>query len=199
LKTFRVIRATDKATLELKARLQAEAWDERWRKILAAQAKRKKWDDAARQSFQKKELALQRTREVEQQQSDLSKILAEGIETDHVLDWETLSVLSLLRNLWHSRILHRRPVRTNYGFLPRSTLLTGSSHHGGDASWTKPRLDIWPQSENGNRSIKSSSDRTAKSEQPTTRIRTNGNKEGQSIAKQLTRCVSHMSQRHRKV
>jgi restriction system protein len=90
LKAFRIMRAADQATVELRSQLQIELWDERWRKIQLAAAKRKKEEDAARVSFQKKELALQRTREAELQLDSLTRILRDGIEIDHVLDWEKL-------------------------------------------------------------------------------------------------------------
>jgi|SRR5450631_614165 hypothetical protein len=90
LKAFRVIRAADQATVELRSQLQIELWDERWRKIQLAGAKRKREEEAARVSFQKKELALQRTLEAEQQLDSLTRILQDGIEIDHVLDWEKL-------------------------------------------------------------------------------------------------------------
>jgi restriction system protein len=90
LKAFRVIRAADMATLELKARLQTEAWEERWRKIQTTEAKHRKQEEAARISFQRKELALQRTREAQQKIDALTGILADCIELDHVLDWNAM-------------------------------------------------------------------------------------------------------------
>jgi hypothetical protein len=65
LKTFRVLRRGDQANVELMAKFQTDLWDERWRKIELANAKRQKEEEAAKVSFQKKELALQRTREAE--------------------------------------------------------------------------------------------------------------------------------------
>jgi restriction system protein len=90
LKVFRVIRGGDQGAVELMAKLQTELWDERWRKIQLANAKRKKEEEAARVSFQQKELALQRTREAERLLDSLIRILRDGIEIDHVLDWEKL-------------------------------------------------------------------------------------------------------------
>ena len=90
LKVFRVIRGGDQGAVELMAKLQTELWDERWRKIQLANAKRRKEEEAARVSFQQKELALQRTREAERLLDSLTRILRDGIEIDHVLDWEKL-------------------------------------------------------------------------------------------------------------
>lgn len=90
LKAFRTVRGADKTTVEFIAQVQMEAWEERWRKIQLSEAKRRKEEEAARIDFQKKELALQRTREAERRLDALARILLDGIEIDHVLDWETL-------------------------------------------------------------------------------------------------------------
>lgn len=90
LKAFRVIRGGDQATVELMAKFQTDLWDERWRKIQLASAKRKNEEEVARVTFQQKELALQRTREAERLLDSLARILRDGIEIDHVLDWEKL-------------------------------------------------------------------------------------------------------------
>ena len=90
LKTFRKITGSDPATVELMAKLQLERWEDRWAKIELSNRKRKKEEEAAKASSQKKELALRRTREAEQRQKALEKILRDGIEVDSVLDWEKL-------------------------------------------------------------------------------------------------------------
>ena len=90
LKMFRVVRGRDPATVELTANLQLQRWEERWAKVEMANSKRKKEEEAAKVSFQKKELALLRTREAERQQKALEQILRDGIEIDSVLDWEKL-------------------------------------------------------------------------------------------------------------
>jgi restriction system protein len=90
LKAFRVIRGANQATVELKARLQTDIWNERWRKIELANSKRLKEEEVAKARFQQKDLALQRTREAERHLNSLTTILRDGIEIDHVLDWEHL-------------------------------------------------------------------------------------------------------------
>ena len=90
LKTFRVIRGNDKATVELRADLQMEAWNARWQKLEAAASKKAMEEAAARISFQKKDLALKRTREAGERLAALTRLLADGLEIDHVLDWEKL-------------------------------------------------------------------------------------------------------------
>jgi len=90
LKAFRIVRGNDKATVEFKAQLQMEAWNDRWQKLQQSTARKAKEEAAAHISFQKKSLALNRTREAEEQMNALSRILRDGIEIDHVLDWEQL-------------------------------------------------------------------------------------------------------------
>jgi restriction system protein len=90
LKTFRIIKGRDPATVELMANLQLQRWEERWAKIELANSKRRREEESAKVSFQRKELALLRTREAERQQKALEQILRDGIEVDAVLDWEKL-------------------------------------------------------------------------------------------------------------
>lgn len=90
LKTFRVIYGGDQASVELMAKFQMDLWEERWRKIQLARAKREKDEELAKRNSLQKELALQRTREAENQLDALSNILRDGIEIDHTFDWETL-------------------------------------------------------------------------------------------------------------
>jgi hypothetical protein len=54
LKAYRVVGGPDQATVEFKSQLQTQAWDDRWHKIQLSVAKRKKQDEAAAASFQKK-------------------------------------------------------------------------------------------------------------------------------------------------
>ena len=90
LKAYRVVRGPDAATVEFRAQLQTQAWDDRWRTLQLADAKRKKQEEMAAVSFQKKELALRRTREIEQSLEHLTTILRDGIEIDHTFDWDSL-------------------------------------------------------------------------------------------------------------
>ena len=90
LKAFRVVRGGDASTVDLIAKLQLDRWEERWQKIQVAAAKRKREEDVAKVSFQKKELAPERTREAERQQGALIRLLRDGIEVDCASDWEQL-------------------------------------------------------------------------------------------------------------
>jgi restriction system protein len=94
LKTFRVIRGMDQSVVELKAKLQAEIWDERWRKILRANEKREKDEEIARTRFQQKEFALQRTREAEEQRDSLTRLVSVGT---------SLPISKLAESCWSKR------------------------------------------------------------------------------------------------
>lgn len=90
LKASRVLRGETQAEVEFKAQLQLEAWSQKWQKIQQADAKRRESEKAALRSFQQKELAAERTREAQEQIAGLNTILKDGIEVDHVLDWDSL-------------------------------------------------------------------------------------------------------------
>jgi restriction system protein len=84
------LRGETQAEVEFKAQLQLEAWSQKWQKIQQADAKRRESEKAALRSFQQKELAAERTREAQEQIAGLNTILKDGIEVDHVLDWDSL-------------------------------------------------------------------------------------------------------------
>jgi restriction system protein len=90
LKASRVLRGETQAEVEFKARLQLEAWSQKWEKIQQADAKRRESEKAALLSFEQKELAAQRTREAQEKIAALNSILKDGIEIDHALDWDSL-------------------------------------------------------------------------------------------------------------
>lgn len=90
LKASRVVRGSTSQEVDLRAQLQLDAWDQRWRKAQQSAAKLELRQQAALAGSGKKELALQRTREAEAELAALGNILREGIETDHVLDWDSL-------------------------------------------------------------------------------------------------------------
>ena len=90
LKASRVLRGETQAEVEIKAHLQWEAWNQKWQKIQQADAKRREGEKVALLSFQKKELAAQRTREAQEKIAALNGILKDGIEIDHVIDWDSL-------------------------------------------------------------------------------------------------------------
>jgi hypothetical protein len=75
--------------------LRCEAWDQRWAKIEQAQARRDEKEHTLLRLSQKAELALQHTRDVEAELTSLQRILRDGIEVDHVLEWDALKDQSL--------------------------------------------------------------------------------------------------------
>jgi restriction system protein len=90
LKASRVVRGETHAEVELRAQLQMDAWSQRWQTVQQAAAKRDRKQKAALSSFGKKELAAQRTREAQAELTALGSILKDGIEKDHVVDWDSL-------------------------------------------------------------------------------------------------------------
>jgi restriction system protein len=90
LKASRVVRGETQGEVDLRAQLQMDAWSQRWQAVQQAAAKREQKQKAALSSFGKKELAVQRTREAQVELTALGGILKDGIEKDHVVDWDSL-------------------------------------------------------------------------------------------------------------
>jgi restriction system protein len=90
LKASRVVRGETQAEVDFRVQLQVDAWDQRWRAIQQLAAKREQKQKSALAGASKKELALQRTREAEAELAVLGRILRDGIEIDHVVDWSSL-------------------------------------------------------------------------------------------------------------
>jgi restriction system protein len=90
LKASRVVRGETQAEVELGAQLQMDAWSQRWQTVQKAAAKREQKQKAALSSFGKKGIAVQRTREAQAELTALGNILKDGIEKDHVVDWDSL-------------------------------------------------------------------------------------------------------------
>jgi restriction system protein len=127
LKASRVLRGETQAEVDLKARLQLEAWSQKWEKIQQAEAKRQEGEKIARLSFQKKELATERTREAQEKIAVLNSILKDGIEIDHALDWDSLkdhSSFSLPVPTWPApEPIPRQPLPQDAAFEPILSLL----------------------------------------------------------------------------
>jgi restriction system protein len=90
LKASRDVRGETQEEIELKAQWQMEAWRKKWEKIQQADAKRQESEKRALLSSEKKELAARRTREAQEELAAIENILREGIEIDHLLDWDSL-------------------------------------------------------------------------------------------------------------
>ena len=127
LKAHRLLRGPTEDIVELKARLQCEAWDQRWAKIQQAQARRDEKEHTLLRLAQKAELALQRTRDVEAELTSLQRILRDGIEVDHVLEWDALKDQSLFTTprpaIPKPQSVPRPPDMTDAQFQPRLSLL----------------------------------------------------------------------------
>ena len=90
LKASRNLRGATQEEIELKARWQMEAWQQKWQKIQQADTKRREAEKRALLSSEKKELAARRTREAQEELTALENILRDGLEIDHLLDWDSL-------------------------------------------------------------------------------------------------------------
>jgi restriction system protein len=127
LKAHRLLRGPTEEIVELKARLQCEAWDQRWAKIEQAQARRDEKEHTLLRLSQKAELALQRTRDVEAELTSLQRILRDGIEVDHVLEWDALKDQSLFTTprpaMLEPQSVPRPPDMTDAQFQPRLSFL----------------------------------------------------------------------------
>lgn len=127
LKAHRLLRGPTEEIVEFKARLQCEAWDQRWAKMQQAQARRDEKEHTLLRLAQKAELALQRTRDVEAELTSLQRILRDGIEVDHVLEWDALKDQSLFTTprpaIPEPQSVPRPPDMTDAQFQPRLSLL----------------------------------------------------------------------------
>ncbi|HEY1464740.1 MAG TPA: hypothetical protein VGF44_15090 [Terriglobales bacterium] len=90
MKASRVVRGETEQEVELRARLQMDAWNERWTIIKQNADKRARIENAALLSSEKKGFALKRTREAQKEIATIENILRSGIEIDHTVDWDSL-------------------------------------------------------------------------------------------------------------
>ena len=90
LNKYRHIRGSDKCVVEQKAVAQKLAWDEMWEKKLAAEQKKLNREDVIRSKEENKELATIKTIEAEDAINQLETILAQTLEVDDAIDWDSL-------------------------------------------------------------------------------------------------------------
>lgn len=90
LKAFRIIRHSDLDVVNMKAQLQAEAWNARWQRVLAQEAKRLQQERASLNVAANKQVAAEKTAEARKAIEELEKTLLHGIELDSRVDWESL-------------------------------------------------------------------------------------------------------------
>src|SRR4029077_8036296 len=97
LHSYRVIRGVSKEEVELKARLQSQAWDARWKRIQETEAKRCErlnqrviWERQVDTDRRAKNHALELTREAEAKILEVRSILGNSLKKKHSLDGDTL-------------------------------------------------------------------------------------------------------------
>jgi len=97
LHTYRVVRGATKEEAELRARLQIEAWNARWARLVAAEAARQQrinkrdWSDRQADIDRRaRDEALQLTKEAEAELALARNLLSSALGKNHELDWKSL-------------------------------------------------------------------------------------------------------------
>jgi restriction system protein len=90
LKAFRVIRDFNKEIAELRAKLQIEAWEQRWNRVQATDAKRREKQQISWDNDANKRVAQSKTSDCQQAISEIETLLKDSIELDHRVDWDSL-------------------------------------------------------------------------------------------------------------
>ncbi|MBI3912563.1 MAG: restriction endonuclease [Armatimonadetes bacterium] len=90
LHKYRVIRSSDRAVVEQLAQYQLRAWDEMWKKRLAAEEQKRQRDTAALEREAKKAIATEQTREAQSILRELDETLLRTLSVDDRIDWQTL-------------------------------------------------------------------------------------------------------------
>jgi len=97
LHTYRVVRGVSKEEAELKARIQSQAWNNRWSRIQEINLKRKErlnqragWERRTEIDKRAKNLALELTREAEAEIQATRNLLNNSLKSSHPLDWDAL-------------------------------------------------------------------------------------------------------------
>lgn len=90
LNKHRVIRGREKRVVEEKARMQQAAWEEQWERKLEVEQRKLERIDRAEEKARAKELATEQTQEAELAHDALEQILANTLDVDDALDWDTL-------------------------------------------------------------------------------------------------------------
>lgn len=90
LKKFRRVKGTDHVVVEETAEKQLETWEAQWQRNLEAEAKRADREKAAQENQAKKDLAVERSREAEEEIVAVESILAHTLTVDDSIDWDVL-------------------------------------------------------------------------------------------------------------
>ena len=83
LNKFRRVTGRDSYTVQEKAAAQAAQWNAIWEK-------QQRRENLVKDKTQKRELAIQRTKELQQVLSDLEQVLLVATQASHKLDWHDL-------------------------------------------------------------------------------------------------------------
>ncbi|MGD7023606.1 restriction endonuclease [Rossellomorea vietnamensis] len=90
LNKYRVIKGDNHYVVEQKAKAQIKQWNDQWETKRAAEEKRKDRDSIAREKEAKKELALEKTNEAEENIKFIENTLLYTLGVDDKIDWEEL-------------------------------------------------------------------------------------------------------------
>ncbi len=90
LNKYRLVRGADPYVVEQKARAQTAQWNDMWSRVCEREAARKERAELATAKEAKKDLAAQRTKEAEQELSEMADILRATLTVDDTIDWEEL-------------------------------------------------------------------------------------------------------------
>lgn len=110
LNKYRHIRGSDKYIVQQKAATQELAWDEMWKKKQLAEQKRIDRESAIRSKEEKKELAITKTEEAQEEINRLETILLHTLEIDDAVDWDSL----LGKNKYHIK----KPIKKKFNQTP---------------------------------------------------------------------------------
>ena len=88
LNKHRTIRGSNSDEVKRKAQLQAHSWNEAWAKKQAQEARRQAID-------RNKQIAMERTGEAEKSLHELEHLLNHGLQTESLIDWESLKDATL--------------------------------------------------------------------------------------------------------
>ncbi len=90
LKRHRLIRGNDQSIVQLKAQLQVDEWNQKWKELADRQAQRERLALGKKQTEERKSEAIDRTADAQQELEYLTSILKATLKIDDKIDWETL-------------------------------------------------------------------------------------------------------------
>lgn len=90
LKRHRLIRGNDQSIVQLKAQLQVDEWNQKWKELADRQSQRERLALGKKQTEERKSEAMDRTADAQRELEYLTSILKATLEIDDKIDWETL-------------------------------------------------------------------------------------------------------------